>query len=155
MGGSIYEASIRNLLMYPAPSGIFELETKIRFQPTFNYQNAGIFIYQSNASFVHFNRAFCDQGQCVHDGLYFDSGENGNFSKDNYATILPSSDTVYLRLAKRGTLFTASYSMDGEQWAIIGTHTNSLSSTLVGIEAGQERRPISAEFDYFQIVALP
>lgn len=152
--GSIHEATIRNLLMYPAPAGNFAIETKIRFKPTSNFQNAGIFIYHDNASFVHFNRAFCDQAQCVNDGLYFDSGENNKWSSKNFATSIPATDVVYLRIKKDESTYSAYYSLDGQEWTLVGIQINNLAPTFVGIEAGQAKETISAEFDYFEITEL-
>ena len=52
--GSVSAGSAENLLLRPAPEGNFELETKVKFKPTGDFQIAGLLIYESAANFVQF-----------------------------------------------------------------------------------------------------
>ena len=51
----------------------FAIETHMLFEPTTNYQFAGLVIWQDEFNFLQFGRAFCDnEGTCVGNGIYFD-----------------------------------------------------------------------------------
>lgn len=155
--GSVSDGNVNNLLLYPAPEGNFELETRLNFKPTGNFQIAGLLIYESADQHIQFGRAFCNAPQCAGDGFYLDLITGGNFSSENFATRAPEVDTVYLRLRREGSTFTGYVSIDGKQWNLIGAHKIALQPLFVGLVAGQAvgSVPKPAQFDYFIITRLP
>lgn len=155
--GNVGSGSIENLLLRPTPDGNYELETKLKFKPTENFQFAGLLIYESAANFIQFGRAFCNATPCVGDGYYLDMTANGNFNPENFATAAPETDTVYLRLRREGGTFTAYASEDGDEWIVIGAHVSEIKPLFVGLLAGQavSSVPKPAQFDYFIINTLP
>jgi beta-xylosidase len=147
----------RNIPLRPAPAGNYELATLIDFTPISDFQLAGLFIYQDDDNMLKFGRAFCSSaGQCVGNGVYFDSYINGAFTGSNFATSTTNPSRLYLRLQKADNVFRGFFSEDGENWTMIGQHTNDLISTGVGLFAGQScEGSVPADFDYFMITNLP
>jgi beta-xylosidase len=154
-GGNVAGGNIKNLLLRPVPEGNYELETKLNFKPTDNFQFAGLLIYESGANFVQFGRAFCSY--CPGDGFYMDMTSSGNYVEGNLATPAPATDTVYLRLRQEGNTYTGYVSEDGTTWKLIGSHDSDMKPILVGLISGQANKtvPKPARFDYFLINALP
>jgi hypothetical protein len=59
-------------------------------------------------------------------------------------------------LQKADNVFRGFFSEDGENWTMIGQHTNDLIPTGVGLFAGQScEGSVPADFDYFMITNLP
>jgi cytochrome c len=143
----------RNLLFRPIPEGNFELETKLIFEPTANYQIAGLIIYFNNTNLILFGRAYCNRRPaCVDDGFYMDMLIKGKAPDGNFATPAPGTDTVFLRLRREGDSYTSYYSEDGSQWTKIGTHASTMKPKFVGLATGQSMSStLPAQFDYFVI----
>ena len=155
--GHVGSGDIDNLLLRQAPEGNYELETKLIFDPSENFQFAGLLIYESAANFVQFGRAFCGYAQCAGDGFYLDMTTDGNVTPENFAATAPDTDTIYLRLRREGGTFTAYSSEGGEEWKLIGAHQSPMKPMFVGLVSGQAYNsvPKPAQFDYFMIKALP
>lgn len=154
--GHVAEGNLDNQLMRPIPEGNFELETKLKFKPTGDFQLAGLLIYESAANFIQFGRAFCDYPQCANDGFYMDVTRDGNLNPENFSVAAPATDTVYLRLRREGNTYTTYASEDGKTWKLIGAQKSLMKPLFVGLVAGQAwSAPKPAQFDYFMINALP
>jgi regulation of enolase protein 1 (concanavalin A-like superfamily) len=142
-------------LVRPAPSSDFEITTIVRFQPTSNYQFAGLLVYESPTDFLKFGRAYCNTPSiCVGDGLYFDSVTAGNYTGGNYARSLSTSGDIYVRIRAEGAIFTAYYSSDGNNWIRLGSHPRSLATPQIGVIAHQSAIQLVAEFEYFKVNIL-
>ncbi len=145
-----------NLLLQPAGPDDFVIQTHLFFEPSTNFQFAGLVIYQDQGNFLQFGRAFCDVPDiCVGNGIYFDKLVDGGFSGSNYATPTASQNQAFLRLVRQGQMVTAFYSEGGIAWQLIGTHELSESFVVnaVGLTASQddENILIAADFDYFSL----
>ena len=154
--GHVSSGDLDNLFIRNIPDGNFELETKLLFKPVTNYQIAGLLIYESAANFIQYGRAFCNEPQCVNDGLYMDMTLGGSFTGENFSITAPDLKEIYLRLRREGNIFTSYFSEDGNKWQLVGTHTSEMSPLFVGLVAGQSTYSFQpAQFDYFIINALP
>jgi branched-chain amino acid transport system substrate-binding protein len=142
-----------NILLRDAPAGDFEITTSLRFEPTSNFQFAGLILFQDNGNVLQFGRAFCDlSNTCIGDGVYMDSVENGSFVGSNYQT--PFNGTViYLRLQRVENIYSGYFSEDGEQWTKTGEHVRDFGQIRVGLIAAQAPTEIPAVFDYFTMTA--
>lgn len=147
----------RNLLLREVKGADFEITTHLLFEPTTNFQIAGLLIYQDDATMIKLGRAFCNiQNACVGNGIYFDSQQNARFAGANFATDTPLKDEAYLRITKRGNSFVGAYSEDGTTWMVIGRHESAMSDPKVGLVAGQSNVVGQvALFDFFTLVELP
>jgi hypothetical protein len=99
------------------------METRFNFAPTSRFQGAGIVICfdqnpESRNCWRVIERQFWGPGQIV------------NFSGDQ--KLFPSS-TTYLRLRKKGALYTAWFSADGRTWTEAGTREERRTPVFAGI----------------------
>lgn len=147
----------RNLLVRDVSSDNFQAMTHVLFEPSSNYQIAGLLIYEDDATMMKLGRAYCNNpGSCVGNGIYFDAIQFTNFLGSNFATDTVLKDEAYLRIDKTGRVFTAYYSEDGATWQAIGQHELSMADPKVGLMAGQSNVVgATALFDYFTVMEMP
>jgi beta-xylosidase len=155
--GSVGSGNLDNMLLRPIPEGNFEIETRMNFRPSGDFQLAGILIYESASNFIQFGRAFCDlPNTCAGDGFYVDMVSGGNLDPDNLSIAAPDAEIVFLRLRREGSLYTAYASADGETWRLIGEKVSEMKPLFMGLVAGQAwSAPEEAQFDYFLVNQLP
>ena len=155
-GGEVSDETMTNLLLRDAPVGNFQIESKITFSPSADFQFAGLIIYESPSNLIQAGRAFCDLPDvCVGDGLYVDYYNNGSFVTPNFAAAYPDSE-VYLRLVRQGETYTFQSSADGSEWILRGGTVSSMNPLQIGLAAGQNTTSIiPALFDYFEVRSLP
>ncbi len=139
------------------PVGDFEVRTRVLFEPTLNYQSAGLVFWQDADHYLSFDRAYCDAEPpaCVGNGIYFDLIEGGSSVGDNFSTTTSSQNEAYLRMVRQGLTYTGYYSEDGVNWTLIGSHTpsGSVAPWGVGLTAGADLQDtcIPADFDFFEL----
>ncbi|MBK9604324.1 MAG: hypothetical protein IPO36_21200 [Anaerolineales bacterium] len=156
--GIINNSNMDNLLLRQAPTGNFELETRLKFSPTEASQMAGLLIYENNSNYAEFVHGVCLTSSCIGDEFHFDQMTRGSFIEENFATTAFNTDTVYLRLRFEGDTFTAYASENGTEWKLIGTHPKKIQPLFIGLFAGgsfDRSALIPAQFDYFAVNALP
>ena len=138
-----------NILLRDAPAGDFEVTTSLRFEPSMDFQFAGLVLFEDKANVLLFGRAFCDlEETCVGDGIYYDNYVNGSITDSSYPTAIQGA-TVFLRLARVGDSYTGYYSLDGKNWVMTGQHTRAFSQARVGLMAAQSPVELPAVFDTF------
>jgi len=143
-----------NILLREPPAGDFEITTSLRFEPTTNFQAAGLVVFQEQGNVLLLGRAFCDvEGYCLGDGLYFDKYENAQIPEAS-PQVSFREPVTYLRLQRIGNTYIAYYSADGENWTKLGEHTRDFSQIRVGLVAAQSSTEIPALFDYFTMKSL-
>jgi len=151
--GHITSGSYSNLLLHPAPTGDFQLETAVKIIPVANFQFAGLIIYETDSNFIQAGRAYCDNPTtCIGEGLYLDNYVNSTFQSPNFATPYDSGELVYLRLQRQDDIYTFFASPDKNDWTEIGQHQNKMDPLFIGLIAAQNiSSPIPALFDYFEV----
>ena len=155
-GGQVSDETIRNLLLRQAPTGNFQIETKVAFKPTADFQFAGLIIYESPPNLIQAGRAFCDLPDvCVGEGLYVDYYNNGNFVTPNFAAAYTDRD-AYLRLVRQADTYTFQSSSNGGEWILRGGTVSTMNPLQIGLVAGQNTADlVPAVFDYFEVRSLP
>lgn len=143
-----------NLLLRSGAQGNFAIEAHLLFEPHRDFQFAGLVIYQDQANFLQFGRAFCDDEEaCVQNGIYFDHIGDGDWVDGNFATRTNSMNEAYLRLELNGRRITAFYSENGEGWQEVGRHEvpSSFRANGVGLTSSQNYsgEGIAADFNFF------
>jgi serine/threonine protein kinase len=143
-----------NILLREPPAGDFEITTALQFEPTSNFQFAGIVVFQDDDNVLQFGRAFCELPDiCPGEGIYFDNFENGSITGSS-PMISIDIPVLYLRLQRVGIAYTGYYSEDGENWIRLGEHDRDFSQVRVGLMAAQSAEEIPALFDFFTITGL-
>jgi beta-xylosidase len=135
-----------NLLLTSAPSGDFQIITRVTITPTQNFQFAALQVYQDDDNYVQINRAYANG-----DTVNFDL-EVGGVVTNTQVTL--SNTTLYLRIAREGEVYTGYYSTDGSVWTQVGQYTTTLTSPAVGIGAGNNLSSVTeipADFDFFTL----
>jgi regulation of enolase protein 1 (concanavalin A-like superfamily) len=145
------------ILLRDPGSTDFEISTHVLFEPTSNFQFAGLIVFEDAQTVAHFGRLYCDiPGACVGNGIYFEGAQEGQYVGPNLGSVTEVKNEAWLRLTKAGTLFTAYFSADGHEWSLIGTHEFSMENPKVGIRASASTSAgIVADFDLFTILNKP
>jgi hypothetical protein len=159
--GSFFSATPpANLLLRPAPSGDFELETWLRFSPYRNFEIAGLVVVFDDHSVLQFGRGFCEVPSagagCIGDGLHFDNIQNNASVGGNFATPSYLGVDYLLRLQRQGNNYVASFTPDNAPGGNLGTHAVEKSPVSIGLIAAQaETAGNYADFDYVEITDGP
>ena len=86
-------------------------------------------------------------------------GGEGGTPKLDFMGPRTSPETIWLRLEKKGSTFTGSFSMDGTRWHKIGDHTMlRMGGARPGIMASNDQSDgaeVAAEFDFVDIQPAP
>jgi hypothetical protein len=145
-----------NRLVRDAPLRDFEIRTCELFNPTQNFQMAGLYVYGDASNYLVLGRAYCDPGfpVCVGNGIYFDHVEGGVGIGSNYAMTTGVHGEACLRIVGNGSEFTGYVSKDGTgtEWTQVGTHTLGFTPTKIGLIASNQNQlagEMPADFDFF------
>jgi hypothetical protein len=145
-----------NLLLRPAPSGDFRLETFLRFSPHNNFELAGLVVVFGDRSVLQFGRGFCysegGSAGCAGDALYFDNIQDGSPVGGNFAAPAALGLDYVLRLERQGNAYLTSFSTDGLAWTAIGSHSVEKAPVSIGLIAAQSTVASPyADYDYFEM----
>ena len=141
----------RNLFLQTAPDGDFSVSTRVTFSPVHNNEHAFVTVWMDQDNHLMLTTGMYDGPGFV--TLHERHGKNTMFVYPNRL-----GDTVYLRMARRGTSYTFHVSADGADWQQIGPPVESdLIPACVGLGAfapGSNRAP-EAVFEYIRLDAAP
>jgi len=138
-------------------SSDFIIETKVVFRPTTNFQSAGILLWSSTFSFIRFERGYTDtypnQIIQVREALTDTPYTTGGWVE--LGTTAYNDDIVYMKVERKGNLFTFAYASNVTAWSPIGSDTiplgGSISVGLFALVQGNNDA-LYADFDYFQVL---
>jgi cytochrome c len=158
-GGLLYSSNnAKNVLVQNAPTAGFEIQTRLLFTPTEDYQQAGLLVYQDDDNFLMLIRLYCSPSPplCVGNGIYFYHEVQGTPIGSSFPTTTTAPDEAYLRLVRDGEVYTGYVSEDGVDWTMLGQHTVSAGfmPAKIGVFASagiQEAAEIPADFDFFSV----
>jgi hypothetical protein len=127
-------------------TGDFTISTKVTIDPQFNYQGAGLLLWQDANNYVRIERTLVS-------GIDVWYRLNGQFggSEEPYS----ASPTIYLKILRIGDRTEALYSEDNVTWISLHVFggfflSESIQAGLVLINQWQDN-PIWADFDYFAV----
>jgi len=150
-----------NVMLQEVPGANFTAEAHVIFEPTANFQFAGIVVMADNQNSFTFGRTFTEGDdewscpQCRGNAITFSHVAGGRYlySQDMLSfMVTESADEAYLRVTLENGLLTAYYSEAGVEWQTmtfdalmwVPTHVGLFTST-----GGQPVDDVSAKFDYF------
>lgn len=146
-----------NMLFRDLPSGSFEIIVHLDANPSFNFQQAAIFLYEDPEHYIGINHGYCEPCVPGGKGIYMDYkiGTTWGAYKQEFA----QSD-VYLKLTFEPDTITAWYATDPANWIRLGRFGNIFQFTRVGLGAANidvtgTGEDLVALFDYFEIRSLP
>lgn len=162
--------NFENLLVQKMQNSDFELITRLMLNPSMNYQQGGLAIFGSENDQV-------DTDNYVKLDILWNSNfrnsksveflweEQGKFPSTQWNHMFVSQTSPgYLKLTKRGSIYSGSYSSDGTNWINVGSRTvTGISGTSIfiglfafgGLDATScsilETPEIPVDFDYFHV----
>ena len=139
----------QNILVTDAPSGDFQITTKVIFDPDENFQHAAILVYHDDDNYIQLNRAWA-----FGDTVNFDREIAGAVTSTQIAE---TADTIWLRIAREANTYTAFTSTNGVNWTQVGQYMGYLPNAKIGLTAANNLggvTEIPADFEYFELQAM-
>jgi len=142
------EGGLPNIILQPIPGGGSEpwsITTELSWNPTQNYQNAGLMVYEDDDNYIK-------------TGMVWNGSRNFELIKEldaapvhvgeTSAASVPEDEPFFMRyISDDGTTVVSQYSTDGETWTDVGTtDLTGLEDPMIGIYAmatSQAGRPRS------------
>ena len=157
--GDIYGAggNANNLVLRDAPAGAWEAITRVSFEGTAQYHQAGLLVYGDDDNFTKFGRiAHTAAGDEKFEFIYENAGVPRNEAADSTAN-LPAGfpQDFFLRVTSDGTNLTGAYSTDGATWTPVGRPAPLPANARVGMFAFNNQAATSPEaaFDSFRLTS--
>lgn len=141
-----------------AITGDFQIETRLKFRPTEDYQGAGLLIYKDDNDYIRFERAYGGVGGGG-SGLRIDARTANDYK--TLATpgdIATDVDEVELKMVRSGRKFTAFWREDeNSEWREAGEYESDYPETiLAGLIMCNTAREVTVEFQYIRLLpAVP
>ena len=136
-----------NILLRTPSTTDWTIQTKLEFNPTVGYQQAGLIVYSNDDTYLKLIRFYDAAG---YQRLGLDKEINLAYEQH---TVNTSLTTIYLKIVKTGTTYTGYYNPDGgSSWNQVYQYTNlNLGASLkVGL-IGQNTAGVSGDFDWFDV----
>jgi hypothetical protein len=138
-----------NLFWHNLPEGDFDISVHLIANPTEDFQQAAIFIYQDRNNYVTINRGMCSP--CGGSGFFMDYKISGAFG--TYKSFTQKSD-VYLKLERKADKITGYYATEPDEWVRMGFVGNAFEFKKAGLgvsNCGSPKSNLIAEYDWFEI----
>lgn len=142
-----------NLLCRTAPSGDIQISVHVYADPSEDFQQATLYLYQDGNNFIAINRGYCSPCDTGGNGIYMESKIAGQWESYNQKNQDPD---VFLRLVRQGRTITGYYAIEADEWNVLGEFDNPLENPKVclgvtnsdpeGVDAD-----LIGEFDYIEI----
>ncbi len=137
--GDIYQTrnDAKNLIVRDAPDGAWSAITKLNFEGTAQYHQAGIMVYGDDNNFTKFGRiAHSAAGDEKFEFINEVNAVARNEAADSTANI-PATfpDDFWLRLTSDGTNVVGHYSTDGSTWTAVGRPAALPANAKIGLFA--------------------
>ena len=155
--GDIYGAggNANNLVLRDAPDGPWEAVTKLSFEGTAQYHQAGLLVYGDDDNFTKFGRiAHTTTGDEKFEFIYENAGVPRNDAADSTANLDAAFPLeFFLRIRSDGTNLTGAYSTDGVDWTPVGRPAPLPADARIGAFAFNNAATSSPEaaFDFFRL----
>ena len=152
-GKDLYGENMTAPRLLKTVKGDFEIETRVKFLPTQDYQGAGILIFRNDNNYLRLERAFGGVGG-GESGIRFDKREDEIYEPVATQIKFPTPvDEVELKIRRAGKEFTAFWRQAGKaDWYEVGRVLNSYPETvqigLIGVSSADE---ITAEFSFIKL----
>jgi regulation of enolase protein 1 (concanavalin A-like superfamily) len=132
--------------------GDFVIETLVEFDPSENYQGAGLLVWQDENTFLRLEFGYGGLGDEVRKTAFLVQ-ENGNLDLIDSLELAETVKKVELRITRSGSFYTAEYRQGSGPWQSAGSIELDLNPNLeVGIcQVTMANDEIAADFDYFKL----
>jgi len=153
--GTVHDPGSTNTtlrVMQAAVDTDFEIEVKFESEPTQRYQTQGLLVEQDASHYLRFDVFSDGESLKVYSASFVDGADIVHIRQS-----IPSTATIFLRLARSGNQWTARYSLDAMTWVTATTFSHALAVASVGIFAGNfnPNPAYTAVVDYFFVTSSP
>ncbi|MEH7308201.1 PA14 domain-containing protein [Neobacillus drentensis] len=143
--------TIKNVFLQDAPTGDFEITTKVNAAVRNNHEQAGLYIWQDEDNYIRL-------GHVWDNGLKLETAkeEAGKYSKPQNMAAHPGDDTVYLKVKKTGNVYSTFFWSNGKWEKAADPITSTINVSMVGLygtSTGSSKN-VKASFDYFTLQSL-
>ncbi|MGX6443621.1 PA14 domain-containing protein [Neobacillus sp. K501] len=151
--GDSHEGSnaIKNVFLQDAPSGDFEITTKVNASIKNNHEQAGLYLWQDVDNYVRL-------GHVWDNGLKLETAkeENAKYSKAQNMAAHPGGDTVYLKIKKTGNVISTFFWANGAWQQAADAITTEITVSKVGVfgTSTVSSKLVPMTFDYFTVQGL-
>jgi regulation of enolase protein 1 (concanavalin A-like superfamily) len=155
-GKDLYGENMTAPRFLKSVKGDFEVETRVKFSPSQDYQGAGILIFRNDNNYLRLERAYGGIGG-GESGIRFDKREDEIYESvaatDKFRT--PARE-VELKFRRVGKEFTAFWREAGKtEWVEVGKVTNSYPETVqLGLIGASTADEITAEFSFIRLLPV-
>ncbi|MFC7109164.1 DUF1349 domain-containing protein [Nonomuraea rubra] len=160
--GDIYgttNSGPKNLILQPAPSGDWTLETKVDASAlNEQYQQGGLMAYTGDDDYVKLDFLTTNSaGSTVARSIELRSEVGGTVQNPQPQVNNLTSGVWWLRLKKEGNTYTGSYSSDGETWTALSAPVDN-SAVATGAKVGvytigtNQSASKTVTFDHFHLI---
>jgi beta-xylosidase len=142
-----------NLLWTPLPEGNIEVLVHLKAQPLFDYQHAGLVLYEDPEHYVFLNQGYCMQCVLGGSGIFLEYRLNAH--QGRFTTASSASDLYLLLLIEHGAV-SAFFATKADEWQHIATLESDIQFTRVGLAVANDSTwdtgyDLIGLFDYFEI----
>jgi regulation of enolase protein 1 (concanavalin A-like superfamily) len=132
--------------------GDFTIETLVEFDPSENYQGAGLLVWQDENTFLRLEFGYGGLGDEVRKAAFLVQ-ENGNLELIDSLELAETVKKVELRITRSGSFYTAEYRQGSGPWQSAGSIELDLNPNVeVGIcQVTMAPDELKADFDYFKL----
>jgi hypothetical protein len=139
-------------VMQPSLDENLEIEVKFESQPTRRFQMQGLLVEQDPQNFLRVD--FYSDGSSLR---LFAARFTGGVPQTLLNQVIAGHPNLYLRLTRQGNIWTPQHSSDGTNWTVLGSFTQAMTVSKVGVFAGNAgaNPAYTAVVDYFFNTASP
>lgn len=142
-----------NLLWIALPEGNIEISIHLKSQPLFDFQRAGLLLYQDSNHYIVLSHGYCMQCVLGGSGIYLEYSLNGKHEKVTTASL---ANELYLMLIVEDGAVNAFYALEEAQWQHIASVKNDIrferaALSVTNDTASNTGYDLIGMFDYFEI----
>lgn len=142
-----------NLLWMPLPEDDFVISIRLKSQPLFDFQQAGILLYEDSEQYVSLSRGYCMQCVLGGSGVFLEYNLKGD--RVRYAAATDATD-LYLMLIRAGGVVSGFYATEAGQWRHVASLRSASRFYRAGLSvtndsAWDEGLDVVGLFDFFEI----
>ena len=142
----------QNMLFHSLPPSWTSIRLNIAsFNPTSDYQQAGLMAYQDDDNYVYISRLYADAASTE------SQVEAGSVNSNLGRLALAATSNITYRIDKSSSTYTTFYSLDGgSTWTTVGSTTASLNNTKLAIQQGTDHTGTfpTADYAWVEILSL-
>lgn len=146
-----HDPDLKNILLQQVPQDCssFDINTKLVFSPSVDWQSAGLILFADDDNYVKLFYGYHSDygGRSVRL-----TSEVGAIGVETGVAV--DAPTVYLKITKTNNSYEGYYSLDNILWIKVGAYTNGMTSPAVGLAAsngGFVYDEADANYDYFSL----